>query len=436
MATQAIDILIKARDEASKKFGAVGNAANSMAGILKTAAVGIAGYFSARAIIGFARESVQAFMEQQNAVAGLEAALDLLGKKTESIDLQNFASEIQRVTTVGDETTLAIMKLGASMGNLSGDALKKATLAAIGLSKAYGMDLNTAMTLIAKAAQGNTAAMSRYGIVFEESMTAQEKFNRVLDVGIGKFGIASAETQTLSGRLKQLSNAWGDVKEQIGQSIATSSIFQNYVNYAVLAMQNFNLSMDLVVKQIKLRLLDIGNEFKYTFKYLIPHYVNLLNDKSLIFDAVKKSLQSGDSSVSGMMKSYFDAIADKEKPDKYISQAQKILMQQIAETEKKLAEGMRQSWEKQINFNFSNAALPPSVMQDKRVLDRVGGISPIEARFLTGAGNVQDYDKFSFDVNRKQLSTQEKMVRLLERYLSNQKPAVSPQYNLQISAVP
>ena len=136
MATQSVDILIKARDQASAAFGQVGKAATGMGSILKTAAMAVGGYLSARAVLSFAQTSVQAFMEAEKASNGLQSALEILGKASELASMQAFAAEIQRVTTAEDDAVIATMKLGASIGGMSGDTLKQATIAAIGLSKA------------------------------------------------------------------------------------------------------------------------------------------------------------------------------------------------------------------------------------------------------------------------------------------------------------
>lgn len=222
MATHSVNVLVKARDEASKKFGRIGQAAGGMGGMLKKAAVAAGVYFSARAIKGFVTESLELYGRQEKAVKSLTDALDLLGRggRQNMADMQQFASSIQKITVHGDEAVLEIMTLGASIGKLSGEKLQQATKAAIGLSKAFGMDLTASMKLVARAAVGDTASLTRYGIKLEQGLTSQEKFNRVLQIGVKNFKLAEGETSTFTGAIEQAKNAVGDLKEILGKAFA------------------------------------------------------------------------------------------------------------------------------------------------------------------------------------------------------------------------
>jgi hypothetical protein len=168
------------------------------------------------------QESLRLYGAQEKAVKNLADALSLIGKGgIENVRaMEQFASSIQKVTTLGDEAVLEIMAMGSSMGKLSGDKLKEATKAAIGLSKAYKMELVGAMRLVARAAQGDTATLARYGIKLGDITDSQEKFNKVLEIGVKNFGLAVGEAKTFSGAIQQAKNAIGDMKEKIGAALA------------------------------------------------------------------------------------------------------------------------------------------------------------------------------------------------------------------------
>ncbi|HUW34382.1 MAG TPA: hypothetical protein VM223_22470 [Planctomycetota bacterium] len=182
---------------------------------------GIAGIGVSK-IVGFAKTAVDAYAQQQQAEEKLAAGLRILGDASQSTmqDMKGFASQMQRVTVHGDEAVLEIMGLGASLGKLSGKELKDATQAAIGLSDAFGIDLNASMLLVAKAAQGNFSALSRYGITLNETATAGEKFNQVMEIGIKNFDISKSLAGTASGQIDQMKNAWSDMSEVVGEGIA------------------------------------------------------------------------------------------------------------------------------------------------------------------------------------------------------------------------
>ncbi len=217
-----VNVIIKARDEAKRALNSTNKSVNRLSESLKTAAKSAAVFFGARALFRFGKESVELFGIQEDAVNNLRASLELLGPVTQETvsDFEAWASEIQQVTTLGDEAVLEIASLGASMAKLSGQALKDATVAAIGLSKCLQIDVNTSMVFSSNAGDSNTSSFSRYGVTLDTTLTKQEQFQQVLQRGIKDFSLAEAETETYRGQMIQLSNTWGDVKEQIGSALA------------------------------------------------------------------------------------------------------------------------------------------------------------------------------------------------------------------------
>lgn len=129
--------------------------------------------------------------------------------------LKKYASHLQTITTVGDETTLAVMQLGLSMG-ISADEIEFATKQTIGLSKAYKVDLKAGMKLVALARAGEFSMMARY-IPQLRGMTDKTKMAAIANEAMAKgFKLAEAETKTYLGRVKQLTDIWGDLQETIG----------------------------------------------------------------------------------------------------------------------------------------------------------------------------------------------------------------------------
>lgn len=221
MAKRDIEVVIKARDEASQKLKLIGGSALNMGSMIKKAALMIGVYFSGRAIKRFAEESLAEYGKQEQAMRGLVDALNLIGQGSrENVEeLGKFASHIQDITEYGDELILDLAAMGAAMGKLSGETLQRAIKAAIGLSKAYGLELVGAMRLVARAAVGDTTTLTRYGIKLGEGLNKQEKFNRVLAIGERNFSLAEGAADTYVGRLAQMRNAIGDVKEAIGGAL-------------------------------------------------------------------------------------------------------------------------------------------------------------------------------------------------------------------------
>jgi len=76
------------------------------------------------------------------------------------------------------------------------------------------------MMLMGRAALGQTQMLTRYGIVLDETLTPQEKFNTLLKIGAKNFKLAEAAADTTAGRFVQFKNKIGDAAEQLGRGIS------------------------------------------------------------------------------------------------------------------------------------------------------------------------------------------------------------------------
>jgi len=169
--------------------------------------------------IGFvtdiAKKSIEAFTQQEAAVVSLQTAV---GGNTK--ELENYASKMQRVTNVSDEAVMEIMKLGSTMG-ISKDNLDDASKGAIGLSEAFGIDLNTSMKMVAQTNQGQFTMLQRYIPELRNATTESEKMDIVNRKMADGFDIAKAKTNTFGGSLKAFENTTDDLMEIFGQLISS-----------------------------------------------------------------------------------------------------------------------------------------------------------------------------------------------------------------------
>jgi hypothetical protein len=130
-----------------------------------------------------------------------------------------FAEELQKVTTVEDDAAIAAMKYGANLG-ITKDRLNEATKDAIGLSKAFGVDLNMAMKMTANAYQGNYDALAKYIPALKTATDETQKQAIVNEAMARGFRIAEGEANTFTGALMQLENAQGSIYEDVGNIVA------------------------------------------------------------------------------------------------------------------------------------------------------------------------------------------------------------------------
>lgn len=210
-----------AQDAASAVLNKVGGSVLNFGGMLKKAALMAGAYFSGREIIRFARESLDAFAEAEKSLQNLADALGNLGKGKEDLKvLVDYSMELQKMGIVSEDTAKQMMFLGITVGHLSGEKLKAAVKAAIGLAAAYKKELPEAMMLVSKAASGNTATLSKFGIKLADNLTPAQKFNEILKIGAENFKIAEGETNLYGRSVERLKWTWDELKESIGGVLA------------------------------------------------------------------------------------------------------------------------------------------------------------------------------------------------------------------------
>ena len=178
------------------------------------------------AFTGLIRSSFSLWGEQEQSVAAMTTALKAQGSYTPALakQYQDLASELQGLSTDGDETLLKMQALLIQVGDVGPDQMKQALTAAQDLAVGLDTDLKTAALLVGKAFAGDTTTLKRYGIVLDQTELKQRGVAVVLEAIQAKFGgQAAAKAQTFAGVIEQLGNSWGDLKEKIGQWLTQSS---------------------------------------------------------------------------------------------------------------------------------------------------------------------------------------------------------------------
>lgn len=171
--------------------------------------------------------------DQEKAEAKLEAVLEATGHAAglSAEELKKYASQLQAVTTYGDEATIAAMGMLASFKNIKGDQFKETIKAAQDMSTVMDQDLKSSIVMLGKALNDpaiGLTAMTRAGVTFskeqQDVIKNLAKTNRLAEAQTmilkelrSEFGgAAEKEAKTFGGRMVQLKNAIGDLGEQIG----------------------------------------------------------------------------------------------------------------------------------------------------------------------------------------------------------------------------
>jgi len=170
------------------------------------------------AVVGIGAAAVKAYATQEQAEKKLRAALDATGQGTDEnfAAMKKYASELQKVTTVGDEASLGLMQIAINSG-LTSEQAQQATKDAIGLSKGFNVDLKTAIKATTLAQQGNYEMLNRHIPAVKNATTESEKA-AAAQIGLANgFKVAEAEMDTTEGKIKDAKNSFGDFLEILGK---------------------------------------------------------------------------------------------------------------------------------------------------------------------------------------------------------------------------
>ena len=218
--------------------------------------------FSVRAIVNFGKSIVKAYNEAAVVAAKLESQLTATGNAVgmTAKELQNYASELQKVTTFGDEETIEAMTRLLSFTSIQGDVFKKAIASAQDLATIMGTDLNSAVLQLGKALEDPNMGLTllrRTGVIFTKEQT--ENIRKLVDEGKKyeaqmlilaevqkKFGgAAKAAADTAAGSWKQLKNAFGDLLETIGKGTEKTKGFAKSLTDWINSLNKVFQSQDL-----------------------------------------------------------------------------------------------------------------------------------------------------------------------------------------------
>jgi len=215
------DIEITAKDKTQPGITSAKTGVGKLTDTIKRYGAEIGAVIAACAgAIKIAKDMAEAYMQQEQAVTKLEAALKATGTYTPELSgkLQEIAGELKKTTVYGDEATLAAAGMLQSLAKLSDDGLMKAIPLVQELAAGMDIDLQTAASLVGKTLGSTTNALSRYGITLDATAPPGEKLAELTEqIGNAFGGMSEAMGETFQGRLTRLQNAWGDIKEILGK---------------------------------------------------------------------------------------------------------------------------------------------------------------------------------------------------------------------------
>lgn len=221
---QKTENVVNKTDSETKKFGlsindlqgGVGGLVNKFSTLIPTIGLVVGGL---TAVVKGLSECTRAAIEAETVQVRFATALSLANVPENLINsLSLYATELQAITGVSDETIKSAMALGSTMG-ISAVDMQKAITVALDLSAALGVDLNTAMRMLAKGTEGNIEQLKRYIPALGDMNLESKSTAELLEiVGQKVDGMAEKMGETAKGSANKLKEAFGDLKETIGNS--------------------------------------------------------------------------------------------------------------------------------------------------------------------------------------------------------------------------
>lgn len=201
----------------------------------------IIGVFAVSSLKNFASESINLYKAQNLVETKLKANLKTVMAYNENIELmnkaferlKNKASEIQEIGVIGDEVLLS------GISQLSTFQLSEKSISKLlpgmadmlvnlkGLNATQEDAIQLANQLGKAISMGSLGDLRESGVVVDEITENMFKLSngaervalmeKVIADNVGKVNQAMAETP--EGQIQQVSNAWGDIKEEIGKAL-------------------------------------------------------------------------------------------------------------------------------------------------------------------------------------------------------------------------
>lgn len=289
--------------------------------------------------------AVKAAVEQENAEKRLEAVLKATGNAAgfTAQQLKDQASELQQLTSIGDETILGTQTIIATFKNIKGDQFKATTLAALDLADVMGTDAKQAAIQLGKALNDPAVGLTllnRSGISFTETQKEQikllvktgqlQKAQAIIlkEVSAQFGGAAEAAGKTFGGQLKLLAANVGDVFEEFGffitQNEAVRDILTKTAKRAAdfakrlkeVGAVKFNellLSVQLFTNEFKTNFLKIFASAKFVFKAIREQFTFLGEALGVIAFNFVTGIQNKFENLKKNVIAIFESIKNKAK---------------------------------------------------------------------------------------------------------------------------
>ena len=228
--------------------------------------------FGTTAVVAFAKASVRAFIQDDNAARSLGVTLKNLGLETGNTSkyVNEMISDLEKQTGVLDDDLRPAMDrlLRATMSVTKAQQLLGL---ALDISAGTGKDLTTVSQGLQKAFLGNNASLGRLGVGLSKAELASSSFEEIqLRLSELFAGQASSAAESYAGQLNKLTIAGNNAKEVIGKGIIQA------LTESSGSFNNATTDIEKYAEAISNLIVDFGRFFRLS--NAVPSIFELLTD--------------------------------------------------------------------------------------------------------------------------------------------------------------
>ena len=165
---------------------------------------------------------IQAYAEEEEATARLNAALDATGHSTEGVKQKyaDLAESFQKTTRYSDDAIISAEAVLTTIGKVGPEQMELALTAVTNLASGMKIDLGQAATLVAKGFASGGENLGKLKTVMGETSKDIKSSTDLLNALNQQFaGQAEADVKTYAGSMENLNNKLENTKGIVGEQL-------------------------------------------------------------------------------------------------------------------------------------------------------------------------------------------------------------------------
>ncbi|MCQ2589298.1 MAG: hypothetical protein MJ179_02635 [Treponema sp.] len=367
------------------------------------------------------KETIDLYNQQLKA----ETLLEVSAKNnpyltTQSVNrLKQFASEMQNVSTIGDEQMLPTMSRLASAGRNEAE-IQKIIKTALDLSASGMMDFDSAVNQLNGTLNGSVGALGKQIAGLKNLSEEDLKSGKAIDIVAKKFEGLAESTTKATGSYQQMINAQGDFKEALGKITKPTSdlwnrFWKGWYEQGSLYLNRLNAQLETTVSRRELENLAFSEETEEQAIQKMMDMVKSLSTQQIqsmvVFYQSKKKLSVWQREIYGDLQAELltrEIIQEKEEQRVKTEMQLAELAEREAEAKKEIAENILPTaltYEQQYNASL-NARKEYEQANKKVVIEANEEIEEEEkGHYKVILKNIADFGSIAITKIKKIIST-------------------------------